>query len=88
MILDSPKDFRGTRTRLYNKVSCMLGLEFQAICILIDLNTALANCNIIVPTVQELSECEIAQGVSNILVPGENNMVGFEAQQFSSQAHS
>ncbi len=66
----------------------MFGLVFQAICILIDLITALANCNIIVPTVQELSECEIAQGIWNILVPGENNMVGFKAQQFLSQAHS
>jgi hypothetical protein len=66
----------------------MLGSGFQAICILIDLNTALANCNIIIPTVQERSECEIAQGVSNILVPGDHNMVGFEAQQFLPQAHS
>jgi hypothetical protein len=42
MILHSPKNFGGTRTCPDNKVSCMLGLGSLAICILVDLNTALA----------------------------------------------
>jgi hypothetical protein len=55
----------------------LLHAEFgtQAICILIDLKTALTNCNIIVPMVQELSECETAQD-SNIPVPEITGMVG------------
>jgi hypothetical protein len=36
------------------------------------------NCNIFVPTVQELFNCETAQDISNIPVPGEIGMVGFE----------
>jgi hypothetical protein len=78
MILHSPKNFRGTRTHPDNKVSCMLGLRSKAVCILVDLKTAIANCNIIVPMVQELSACETAQDVSNIPVPGQNGMVGFK----------
>ncbi len=68
MILHSPKDFGGTRTRPDNKVSCMFGLGSQAICILIALNTALTNCNIVVPMLQELSDCETAQDGSTIPV--------------------
>ncbi len=50
----------------------------QAICILIDLKTALTNCNILIPAVQELSECETAQDISSIPVPEETGMVGFK----------
>jgi hypothetical protein len=77
MILHSPKNLGGTRTRPDKKVSCMLGLGSQAVCILVNLNTALAKCNIFVPMVQELSICVTAQDVSNIPVPGEIGMVGF-----------
>ncbi len=78
MILHSPKNFGGTRTLPDNKVSCMLGLGSQAICILIDLKTALTNCNIVVPTVHKLYECETAHDLSIIPVPEETGMVGFE----------
>jgi hypothetical protein len=47
----------------------MLGLGSQANFILVDLKTALTNCNIIVPMVEEFSKCETAQDVSNIPVP-------------------
>jgi hypothetical protein len=74
MILHSPKNFGGTRTPPDNKFSCMLGLGSQAVCILVNLNTTLANCNII----KELSKSETAQEVSNNPVPGENDTVGFK----------
>jgi hypothetical protein len=51
----------------------MLGLGSQAVCILVDLTTALE-----VPMVQELSKCETAQDVSNIPASGEIGMVSFE----------
>ena len=44
MILHSPKNFGGTRSRPDNKVVCMLGLGAHATYVLIDLRTALADC--------------------------------------------
>jgi hypothetical protein len=38
-------------------------------------------CNIVVPTVQELSKCETAQEVLSISVPGEIGMVGFKGSE-------
>ena len=43
MILHSPKNFGGTRSRPNNKVVCMLGLGAHAMYIFIDLRTALAD---------------------------------------------
>jgi hypothetical protein len=65
-ILHSPKNFGGTQTRPENKVICMLGMGTQSVSILVDLNLVLANCNIIVPTVNKLSRCETAQEVEDI----------------------
>jgi hypothetical protein len=56
----------------------MLGSGSQVVCILIDLNTALKNCSIVVPLVKEHSKCEIAQDVSNIPVSRENSTISFE----------
>jgi hypothetical protein len=72
MILHSPKNFGGTQTRPENKVVCMLGMGTQAVSVLVDLNSALANCNIIVPTVNELSGCKTAQEVEDIPIPATN----------------
>ena len=63
MLLHSPRNFGGTRTRPANKLVCMLGIGPQAVSILVDLNSAIANCDIIVPTVDELSGCTTAQEV-------------------------
>ncbi len=78
MILLSPKNFGGTRTQPENKVVCMLGMGTQAGSILVDLNLALANCNIIVPTINKLSGCATAQEVEDIPIPAANGVVGFE----------
>ncbi len=58
MIMHFPKTFGGTRSRPNKKVICMIGMGSQAVSVLIDLNSALVDCNIIVPTVQELSDCK------------------------------
>jgi hypothetical protein len=47
----------------------MLGMGPQAISVLVGLNTALANCDIIVPTVLGLLGCTAAQEVKDIPVP-------------------
>jgi hypothetical protein len=78
MILHSPKNFGGTRTRPENKVVCMLGMGTQSVSILVDLNLALANCNIIVLTIDKLSGCKTAQEVEDIPIPATNGLVGFE----------
>ncbi len=78
MILHSPKNFCGTQTRPENKVVCMLGMGTQAVSILVKLNSALTNCNIIVPTVNKLSGCATAQEVEEILIPVANWLNGFE----------
>jgi hypothetical protein len=57
MILHSPKNSGGTQTRPKNKVVCILGMGTQAVSALVDLNLALANCSIIVPTINKLSGC-------------------------------
>jgi hypothetical protein len=57
----------------------MLGMGTQLVSILVDLNLVLANCNIIVPTINELvSRCATAQEVKDIPIPATNGLVGFE----------
>ncbi len=50
----------------------------QSVRILINLNLALANSNIIVPTVDELSRYKTAQEVEDIPIPATIGLVGFE----------
>jgi hypothetical protein len=57
MIIHFPKNCGDTRTHPNNKVACMLGLGPQAICALLDLNTALADLSIVVPLVEDLAGC-------------------------------
>jgi hypothetical protein len=56
----------------------MLGLGSQAICVLLDLNTAFADLSIVVPLVQDPAECNSAEEVANIPAPEKNGLVGFE----------
>jgi hypothetical protein len=76
-MLHSPKNFVGTRTRPANKLVCMIGMGFQAVSVLVDLNLALASCNIIVPTVLKLLGCTTAQEVKDIPAPT-GGVIGFE----------
>ncbi len=78
MILLSPKKFGGTQTQPKNKVVCMLGMGTQSVSVVVNLNLALANCNIIVPTDNKLSGCKTAQEVEDIPIPATNGLFGFE----------
>jgi hypothetical protein len=79
MILHSPTNFGRTMSRPDNKVVCMLGLGSQASsCILIDLDMAFKDFQIVVPSVQDLAGCESAKEVENIPAPKVNGVVGFE----------
>ncbi len=76
-MLHSPKNCGGTRTRPAHKVVCMIGMGSQAVSVLVNLNSALANCNIIGPTVLDLSGCTTAQEVEDIPAPT-GGVIGFE----------
>ncbi len=78
MILHSSKNFGETQTQPENKLVCMIRMGTQAVSILVDLNLAFANCNIIVPTVNKLSGCKTAQEVEDIPIPATNGLVGFK----------
>jgi hypothetical protein len=78
MILHSPKHFGGTRSHPKNKVVCMLGVSPQATCVLLDLNTAFRDLQLVVPSVHDLAGCNSANEVANIPAPEENGLIGFE----------
>jgi hypothetical protein len=78
LIFHSPKNFGGTRTRPKNKLIGLIGLGTQAMWAQINLCMALANCNIIVPEVNEIAGCTTAQEVNNILIPDKNGVVNFK----------
>ncbi len=50
----------------------------QSVSILVDLNLALANCNIIAHTIHKLSGCKTAQEVEDIPIPATNGLLEFE----------
>ncbi len=61
----------------------MLGMGTQSVSILVNLNLALANCNIIVPTFNKPSGCKTAQEVKDIQIPATNGLIGFEGSAIS-----
>jgi hypothetical protein len=78
MILHYPKNFGGTRSHPKNKVICMLGVGPWETCILLDLNTAFRDNQLIVPSVYDLAECKSAKDVANISAPDVNGLDGFK----------
>jgi hypothetical protein len=78
MILHSPKNFGGTRSHPKNKVMCMLGVGPQATCVLLDLNSAFRDIQLIFPSVYNLRECKSAKDVANIPAPEANGLDEFE----------
>jgi hypothetical protein len=78
LILHSPKNFGGTRSRPSNKVVCMIGLGNQGTYISINLNSAFADHCIAIPCFSELADCTTAEDVANLPTPGEDSTIGFE----------
>jgi hypothetical protein len=54
----------------------MIGLGAQATWVQINLISALANCNIVVPTVHKLAACTTTQEVAAIPVPNVTGVIG------------
>ncbi len=78
IILHSPKNFGGTRSRPKNKVVCMLPVGPLATCVLLDLNMAFRDIQLINPSVYDLAECKSAKDVANIPAPEANGLDRFE----------
>jgi hypothetical protein len=83
MILHSPKNFGSTRSHPKNKVMCMLDVGPRATCILLDLNTAFRDIQLIIPSVHNLAECKSVKDVANIPAPEVNGLDGFEGSAIS-----
>ena len=78
MILHSPKNFGGTRSRPDDKVVCVLGLSAHATYVHINLRTALVDCQIVVPTGTDLSDCKTANDTEKSPASEEDGLIGFE----------
>jgi hypothetical protein len=69
-IFHSSKNFGGTLLRPSNKVGCLTGLDRSAICLRLDPTLALADCNLVTPTIVDFEACLIiAQDVLDLEVP-------------------
>jgi hypothetical protein len=78
LILHSPKNFGGTRSRPSNKVICMIGLGNQGTYISINLNSALADHCIAIPSFSDLADCKMAEDNANLPTPEEDSTIGFK----------
>lgn len=76
-IFHSPKNLGGTRVRPTDKIVCLLGLGASATGVLLNQATALVDANIVVPTVDDLSNCETSEDVEGLAMPPEDGVVGF-----------
>ena len=56
----------------------MMGLSVHPTFLLVNLKTALADYQIVVPAVTDLSDCKTAKDVANIPAPLANGLIGFE----------
>lgn len=71
-VFHSPKNFGGTLLRPSNKVACLTGLGRLAICVQLDVTSAISDCKMNTPTSEELAACTTAQNVRDLAIPDEN----------------
>ena len=76
-VIHSPKHHGGTRTPT-DKISCLIGLGPQAVCVILNESQAVLDCNIHTPTLDELEECTSPEDVKALEPPGELAVVTFE----------
>ena len=71
-IFHSPKNFGGTLLRPSHKVACLTGLGRSAICVQVDLTSAVADIKLVTPTIEEFEACSTAQDVRDLPIPEAN----------------
>eukprot|EP00957_Ditylum_brightwellii_P198665 15141796-Ditylum_brightwellii.AAC.1 len=77
VILHSPKNFGGMRTRPTNKVAAMIGLGSTAIGVLINEKVALEDCNLVTPTIDEIELCTTEIDIAALACPAQSGKVTF-----------
>ena len=76
-VFHSPKNLGGTRVRPTDKIVCLVGMGVSAIGVLLNKESGLVDANIVVPTVEDLSNCETSDEVDALEIPPEDGLVGF-----------
>jgi hypothetical protein len=75
--LHSFKNAGGTLLRPDNKLMCLLGTGASATAIEVNFKEFVANCNLVTPTIEELSECKTASEVSELEAPNKTGLVTY-----------
>jgi hypothetical protein len=60
-----------------NKLMCLLGTRASATAIEVNFKEPVAKCNLVTPTIEELSECKTASEVSELEAPNKTGLVTY-----------
>ncbi len=71
------KNAGGTLLCLDNKLMCLLGTGASATAIEVNFKELMANCNLVTPTIEELSKCKTASKVSELEAPNKTGLVTY-----------
>ena len=77
-LLHSLIDLGGTRSRRENKVIALIGMGPRAAPVLLDIDSALADCNITTPTLEEIKSCNSVAEFKALEVPEQGPNPTFE----------
>ena len=68
-LIHSPMNLGGTRTRVDNKIVCLIGMGSQATAVILDFKTALADRNIVTPTIDDIVNCGTKEEILDLVCP-------------------
>jgi hypothetical protein len=71
------KNAGGTLLRPDNKLMCLLGTGASTTAIEVNFKELEANCNLVTPTIEKLSECKTASKVSELEAPNKTGQVTY-----------
>jgi hypothetical protein len=71
------KNTGGTLLCPDNKLMCLLGTGASATAIEVNFKELVANCNLVTPTIEELSKCKTASKVSELKAPNKTGLVTY-----------
>jgi hypothetical protein len=79
------KNAGGTLLRPDNKLMCLLGTGASATAIEVNFKELVVNCNLVTPTIEELSKCKTASKVSELKESNETGLVTYPGSASFSQ---
>ncbi len=80
------KNAGGTLLRPDNKLMCLLGTGASATAIKVNFKEIVANSNLVIPKIEELSKCKTASEVSELEAPNETGLVTYPGSAFFLEA--